>query len=392
MNLPAKSILCAVLLLGAHAHAEFIRAEVIKGNKNRNPAFEEREMSAAAWMTKPGTICDVIPASREDVVIAAMNAATREAEAGNLGAALEAWATIGEANKGFEAEAVSMVERAKLFTERGQFENATELIDDLLARHSSYPGFNKAAEIQFDIANRLAEGKRRYLGGWFPWFRDQDNAVAIWKKAVRLAPNGPLADECLMRSARLSLKEGRGAEATEALEMLISDYPTSQHTAEAIQSLASLRAKVSMGPDWDQATTLEAIDHWRSLAAKFPQTERAKQAEIQIVILRDRAARARLQLAKFYWLNRNNPEAAKLMANACLTLAPESAAAKEAEALLGEILKNPDPPKTMADRLLGVHPRPRLTTDTKPAVVGDDLDALGFKKAAPKSATETERR
>jgi hypothetical protein len=109
-------------------------------------------------------------------------------------------------------------------------------------------------------------------------------------------------------------------------------------------------------------------------------------------MLRDRAARARLNLGKFYWFKRNNPEAAKLMANACRNLAPESEAAKEAEGLLAEIQANPTPPKSVVDRLLGVYPRPRTTAEPKPTVVGEELDVLGFGKGAPKSATEAERR
>ena len=391
MNPLAKSILCTALLLGAHAQAEFVRTTDTKLDQATG-AFVEGYKGAASWKVKPGTICDVVPQGREDIVVAAMNAASREADSGDIGTAIKSWATIGEANKGFEAEAVSLLERAKLLTARGQFENATELIDDLFSRHSSYPGFQQAVQVQFEIANHLAEGERRYLGGWFPWFRDQESSISIWQKTIRLAPNGPLADECLIRTARLAKERGLIPQLTEALERIVSDFPASKYSAEAIEMLANLRAKDSMGPDWDQATTLEAIDHWRALAEKFPKDARSSQAAAQIAILRDRAARARLQLAKFYWYNRNNPEAAKLMANACRNISPESTAAKDAEVMLAEIQKNPDPPKSIADRLLGTYPRPRIGTDVKPAAVGDELDSLGFKKEPAKSATETERR
>jgi hypothetical protein len=80
------------------------------------------------------------------------------------------------------------------------------------------------------------------------------------------------------------------------------------------------------------------------------------------------------------------------MANAARTIAPESAAAKEAEALLALIQKDPNPPTTLADRLLGRYPRPRIDAGAKPAAVGEDLDALGFRREPPKAATEGERR
>jgi len=56
------------------------------------------------------------------------------------------------------------------------------------------------------------------------------------------------------------------------------------------------------------------------------------------------------------------------------------------------IQKNPTPPTTLADSLLGRYPRPRADDGGKPTAVGEDLDALGFRKDAPKPATETERR
>ena len=80
------------------------------------------------------------------------------------------------------------------------------------------------------------------------------------------------------------------------------------------------------------------------------------------------------------------------MANACRNIAPESAASTEAEALLARIQKDPNPPKSFADRLLGTVPRPRPPAEAKPQAVGGDLDTLGFKKEEPKPATGGDRR
>ena len=373
MNHLSKSLLAVALLLGPIARAEYVRFE-------------------GAWRVKPGSTNDVTPATRLPLVLLAMNHASGTADAGNEGSAIGEWSVIGEANVGTEAEAVSILERARLHAKRNEFEKATELIDDLYARHSSFAGFGEAVQLQFEIANRLAAGERRKLGGWFPWFRDPEGALALWQKTLRLAPNGPYADECLIRTARLGKERGLDPKTIDALERLVSDYPTSRFAAEALEMLATMRAQESLGPAWDQATTIEAADHWRTLADQFPKDPRAKQAIEQISILRDRAARARFNLAKFYFFDRNNPEAAKLMANACRNLAPESAAAKEAEELLARIQKDPNPPKTFADRLLGTYPRPRTTAEAKPQAVGDDLDSLGFKKEAPKPATGGDRR
>jgi outer membrane protein assembly factor BamD len=200
-----------------------------------------------------------------------------------------------------------------------------------------------------------------------------------------------LADIALIRVARLNADEGRTAESLDALERIVSDYPNSKYAPEALESLAKLRSEESLGPDWDQASTIDSADHWKTLADQYPNDPRAKTAPEKIKLLRDRAARARLNLGKFYWYSRNNPEAAKLMANACRSISPESDAANEAQNLLKEIENNPNPPVTIADKLLGAYPRPTSSTENKPITVGDELDALGFRKEMVNPATENSR-
>lgn len=373
MNLPAKTFLAACCLLGLTASAELIHVD-------------------GGWRLKPGSVADAKAAARAEETIRKIDRAENLALMREDRAALALWNQLITDEAGDDAEAVALLGRARLYAQRGQLDNAEADLDALYKGHSNFSGFGEAVQAGFDLARRFEQGQRRWLGGWFPWFKDPLHALTIYDKLLKVAPNGPLAEESLIHAARLAEREDRTEVYNEMLERLVSDYPASKHAPEALERLAKLRGSESMGPDFDQATTLESADHWRTLADQFPQSSRAKQAAAEISALRDRAARARLNLGKFYWFKRNNPEAAKLMANACRSLSPESEAAKEAETLLAEIAANPNPPKTIADRLLGTFPRPRTTADAKPTVVGDDLDTLGFRKEAPKSATETERR
>jgi outer membrane protein assembly factor BamD (BamD/ComL family) len=374
MNLFPKTFLFATLLgLCPLAQAEYVYTD-------------------SHWQVKPGTTSDIKAENRLSVVLTLMDQASRLGENGDTKAAINAWENLGNNEKNTQVEAVALLERARLYVKRAQFDNAVDLLDEIYNRHSNFPNFNQVVELQFDIANRFANGERRMLGGWFVWFKDTAHAITLWDKTVRLAPNSLLAEEALIRKARLATELDRLGDANEALERIVSDYTKSQYLPEALERLADLRSKESMGANWDQTSTLEAADHWRTLAAQFPKDPRSKAAADKIAELRDRAARAKLVLAQFYWYKRNNPEAAKLMANASRSISPESASAKEAETLLDEIQKNPNPPKTFADTLLGVYPRPKLVGDNKPVPINDDLDSLGFKKEPIKPATDAERR
>jgi tetratricopeptide (TPR) repeat protein len=373
MNLVAKTFLAACCLLSLTVAAELIHVD-------------------GGWRLKPGTASDVRPASRTDAVLKTIDQAENLTIMREDRAAFALWNQLIENEAGTDAEAVALLGRARLYALRGQLDNAEADLDALFKSHANFAGFGEAVQAAFMLAGQYERGERRYLGGWFPWFKDPLHALTIYDKILKAAPNGALAEESLIHAARLAEREDRKEIYNEMLERLVSDYTASKYTAEALERLAKLRGAESMGPDFDQASTLESADHWRTLADQFPQDRRAQQSAEQIKALRDRAARARLNLGKFYWYQRNNPEAAKLMANACRSLAPETDAAKEAETLLAEIQANPTPPKTIADRLLGTYPRPRTTVDAKPVPVGDELDTLGFRKEAPKSATETDRR
>lgn len=336
------------------------------------------------WQVKENTTSDVTPVSDLPRVLELMNRASAAMAEGNYSRSLSLWDEIAEKQHGKEAEAIALINRARVHILRGQFEPAEkDDLDEFFKRHSNYVNFGEAVEVMFDIANRLAAGERPRLGGWMPWFKDRLHALSVYEKVIKNAPNGPLADKALIRMARLANAEGRTEETANALERLVSDYPDSKFTPEALERLARMRSDESLGADWDQAKMIAAADHWRTLINQFPNDPRAKDAKDQIKMLMDRAARARLNLAKFYWFKRNNPEAAKLMANASRSIAPNSDAAREAEKLLIDISNFPNPPPTLADRILGPYPRPSSNTEVKPKVVGDEMDELGFRKESP---------
>lgn len=369
MNLVVKTLLAACCLLSLSVSAELIHEN-------------------GGWRLKPGSTSDTYPPSRTDEVLKTIDQAENFAIMREDRTALALWNKLIEKEAGTDAGAVALLGRARLYAQSGQFDDAEADLDIIFKSHSNFSGFGQAVRLAFDLAGQYERGERPYLGGWFPWFKDPLHALTIYDKILKVAPVGAVAEESLIHAARLAEREDRKEIYSEMLERIVSDYATSTHAPEALERLAKLRGAQSLGPDFDQASTLESADHWRTLADQFPGNPRAQQSPEQIKALRDRAARARLNLGKYYWFKRNNPEAAKLMANACRTLAPESEAAKEAEALLAEIQANPTPPKSFADRLLGVYPRPRTAADTKPTAVGEELDGLGFGKEAPKSATE----
>lgn len=273
--------------------------------------------------------------------------------------------------------------RARAYAERSQFEPAIEDLRWVATQRIDYPLFDSVLDLELAVARRLAAGERRWLGGWMPWFTDRSLALGALLDIARQAPNGKRAADALMEHTRLAIELGKREEALDSLERLVSEHPDSPYIAEAMSKLAELRAADSPGSAWDQSSAREAIDALEALMAQYPDSPEAKQAEPRVRMLRNQMARARLELAQFYWVRRNNPRAARLMAASAVTADAESEAGKAAAELIAAIDAGTEPPATLADAVLGRYPRPRGAEPVRPAASAGG--ELGFKEepAAP---------
>lgn len=341
--------------------------------------------AAGVWSVTAGKPSD-LPAEPEKraQVLAWLNAGSRELEAGSFRAALGPLGEVIDEAGETEAGAVARHLRAKAYAERSQLEPALEDLRWVATRRIDYPDFDAVLDLELAIARRLAAGERRWLGGWMPWFTDRSLALAALLDVARQAPNGRRAADALMEHTRLAIDLGRREDALDSLERIVSEHPNSPYIAEAMARLAELRAADSPGPAWDQSSAREAIDALEALMAQYPDSPEAKQAEPQVRALRNQLARARLELAEFYWVRRNNPRAARLMAASAVTADPESEAGKAAEQLIKAIDAGTEPPATVADAVLGRYPRPKGAEPARAAST-ESTGGLEFKEepAAP---------
>lgn len=367
MNRSAKLLLAAALLAAApSSRAELARA-----------ADGERAWSLAAG--RP-TDAPADPEVRAEA-LADLNLGQARVDAGAWWRALGPLDDVVDAADDTELAAMARLLRARAYAERGQLEPALEDLRWVTTKRIDFPLHGEALDLMLALARRLAEGERRWLGGWFPWFGDRALAVRTLQDIVDAAPKGPRADSALIERARLAMALGRKDDALDSLERLVGEHAGSVHIPESLALLADIRAADSPGPSWDQASAREALFALESLLSQHPDSPQAADAPTRIEALRDQVAASRLGLAEFYWQRRNNPRGARLMASAAVTLAPDSPSAKAAEALIARIDAGEEPPTSAADVLLGKYPRRGgavATAETPPA-------EPAFRRPAPPS-------
>lgn len=358
MNRNAKILLAALVAATAQVHAEL------------------QPDAAGNLAVAPGKTTDLPadPAKRAQV-LGWLNEGRRAVKDLDPGKAIGPLGKVIDEAGDTEAGAHARHLRAQAYESRSQFEPALEDLRWVASRRIDYPYFDQVLEVELRVARRLAAGDRRWLGGWMPWFTDRSLALGAFLDIARQAPNGERAADALMEHTRLAIELGKREEALDSLERLVSEHPGSPHITEAMSRLATLRAADSPGASWDQSSARDAIDALEALMAQHPDSPEAREAEPKVRALRNQMAGARLELAEFYWVRRNNPRAARLMAASAITLAADSEAGRAAARLIASIDGGAEPPATLADAVLGRYPRPRGIEPAKPAgaSAGGDL-------------------
>jgi outer membrane protein assembly factor BamD len=233
-----------------------------------------------------------------------------------------------------DTAAQSLYQYGSMQFERRSWMKSYEAFQEILVRHADFPRFNEIARFQFDIATALAERQR--MLGVIP-YRSLNRAVACYEVMISNAPYSDLAPLALMNIAMIHQYRGNSAEAIDALDRLINNYPTSLLASDAYLNLAETFASLVDGPEYDQGATREAMSYFEDFLILFSRHQDVHRAETGLTDMRDLFARSKLVIGEFYFKYRRWYQAAEIFFNEAITIAPESPAAASAREYLVEI-------------------------------------------------------
>lgn len=287
-----------------------------------------------------------------------MNLAREEQEKGAYFQALRYYGRVADSYAGSIYAPEALYQRSRIHTARHQYDKAYEELDRIAELYPDYPNFNRVVGQKFEIASQLMEGKRPYYWGFIPGFRDEVAALDYFEGIIRTAPYSRYAPVALMNIALIAKSKGKTEEAIDALDRLITNYPKSVLAPDAYLNLAKTFASLVDGAYYDQGSTREAMGYFQDFMILYPDDENIATAEEGLQQMRDTLSRSRLIVGEFYWRYRDNPTAATVFLNDAITVAPDSAAAKEARALLDKIEAGTQPPGTPVDWLFGKYRNP----------------------------------
>lgn len=164
-----------------------------------------------------------------------------------------------------------------------------------------YPFSERIQEIiekEYKIAQAFMTGKtRKALGINLPV---ENPAIEIFRKVIENSAYGPLAASAQYKLGLVLKGLGRFFEAEEEFQKVISNYPNSEWIEAAKYQIASCKASLSRGPDYDQESTSEAKTKFEEFVKEHPDAALSREAEDSIQRLNEKEAQSCFSIGRFY--------------------------------------------------------------------------------------------
>ncbi|HEY4249085.1 MAG TPA: tetratricopeptide repeat protein [Lacunisphaera sp.] len=263
-----------------------------------------------------------------------MNKARAAEEADQEKAALSLYTKVGKKypNSVFASEALYHI--GVIRQKRRQYYKAFDAYQQMLARYPNSEKFNQVIGEQYRIASDLFEGKRPRIWGVIPGFRNREKALEYFETIVRTAPYSDYAPLSLINASKGYKQIGESEAAIDALDRMINTYPRNVLTPDAYLKIAQTHSSLVDGPQYDQASTKEAITYYEDYMILFPGDAGMVSAEKGLAKMKKVLAESKIVMADYYFKYRHNYKAAKVIYNEAITVYPDSDVAKQARAKL----------------------------------------------------------
>lgn len=187
-----------------------------------------------------------------------------------------------------------------------------------------YPFSERIPEInerEYKIAEAFMAGeKRKAMGVALPV---ENPAIEILMKVIENSTFGPLADKAQYKLGLVLKSLTRYYEAEDAFNKVITNYPNSEWAEAAKFQIASCRASLSRGAEYDQFAVKEAKEKFEAFVREHPEAVLSREAEKNIDQLKEKEAENNYNVAVFYE-KQKSWEAAKVYYNDILTNHPQS--------------------------------------------------------------------
>lgn len=221
----------------------------------------------------------------------------------------------------------------------GHLELANQMLGAYLTHFANHNHFEEAIEIKFQIAEAFANGARKPLFGSHKmpkWLSAKEDAVAIFDEVIASIPHSDLAAKSLLSKGIVQAEIEDFKPAIDTLQTLIRRFPKTEKAAEAFLQIN----KIYLDECKKSSLDLDILDlaqvNLRKFKLAFPREPRIAEAEKYFVETEGLFANNLLETARFYERTKKIP-ASKIYYKRVIGKYPHSEAAKLARQRLDEM-------------------------------------------------------
>lgn len=179
---------------------------------------------------------------------------------------------------------------------------AAMLLAGLLAACSS----NKTAE---KMLNPDPPDKMFALGDSYMQRGKFEDAARVFEDLDRDHPYSGEARRAIVLSAYAYYKAGKFPEAIASARRYTTMHPGTKEAPLAHHIIASAYFDDMVGPNRDQSNTRKALEEYRTLKARYPDSQYARDADNRIRICEDSLAAAEMEVGRYYLTRKQFPGA-----------------------------------------------------------------------------------
>ena len=182
--------------------------------------------------------------------------------------------------------------------EQGNFYEAYLAYQKVIDKYPFSERIQEIIEREYKIAEAFMGGaKRKALGMALPV---ENPAIEIFAKVVENSTYGKLAPAAEYKLGLVLKGLMRYYDAEEAFNKVISNYPDSEWVEAARFQIATCRAAVSRGPDYDQGAAKDAKGKFEEFVREHPDAVLSRDAEKNIGQLKEKEAESNYNIGRFY--------------------------------------------------------------------------------------------
>ncbi|MDQ8197627.1 tetratricopeptide repeat protein [Pelagicoccus enzymogenes] len=298
--------------------------------------------SKISWSPETGYVSEEVDLSgllpeEQQKILNWMNRAREAEEKKNYGKAVRLYKRVSKKYPKNQYSPEAYYRTALIQLERNKIDKAFEAFNTIAWVYPNYGSFNETLGEMYKIAVARLETYRDKIFWVIPGFKNTDRAIQYFERIVAIAPYSDYAPLSLMNVAKAWSDKNSDAMTIYALDRLVTNYPNSFLTSDAYLKLAQTHYGLIKGPEYDQRATEDAITFFEDFLIQYPENQNVDQAEKGLAGAKNILSLSKLKMGDFYYFKRSKYDAAKILYNEAITIAPLSQTAQTAKTRLEKI-------------------------------------------------------